>query len=100
MDLRPTQEYEKALSVQQHSLEAPPSPLSSRAQPRDLRFSGLVLEMFLESTWPICTTPSPSIYTRKFQPYRLLHLGLTVGCASFLGTATVHGGWISVNLPQ
>ncbi len=28
------------------SMEAPPSPLSSRAKPRDLRFSGLVLEMF------------------------------------------------------
>jgi hypothetical protein len=29
-------------------MEAPPSPLSSRAQPRDLQFSGPFLEMFFE----------------------------------------------------
>jgi hypothetical protein len=28
-------------------MENPPSPLSSRAKPRDLRFSGPLLEMFL-----------------------------------------------------
>ena len=38
---------QKTVSDQQLLLmEPPPSPLSSRAQPRDLRFNGLVLEMF------------------------------------------------------
>ena len=30
------------------SMEASPSPLSSRAQPRDLQFCGLFLEMFFD----------------------------------------------------
>jgi hypothetical protein len=34
------------MSIQRLSLEAPPSPLSSRAKPRDLRFSEPLLEMF------------------------------------------------------
>jgi hypothetical protein len=30
------------------SMETPPSPLSSRAEPRDLRFPGPLLEMFFD----------------------------------------------------
>jgi hypothetical protein len=30
------------------SMKAPPSPLSSRAEPRDLRFGGPLLEMFFD----------------------------------------------------
>jgi hypothetical protein len=35
-----------AFTKQLLSIEAPPSPLSSRAKPRDLQFSGPLLEMF------------------------------------------------------
>jgi hypothetical protein len=53
--LRPTQGDEKRLQVQQPlSMEASPSPLSSRAQPRDLQFSGPFVEMFFnrsEAEW-------------------------------------------------
>jgi hypothetical protein len=49
MGLRPIQGNEKRLSFQQLlSMEAPPSPLSSRAKPRDLRFSGPLLDMFFD----------------------------------------------------
>jgi hypothetical protein len=72
MDLRPTQEYEKALSVQQHSLEAPPSPLSSRAQPRDLRFRGTLLEMFFDRSRDLLSLFSAALLTlgqnRSLQP--------------------------------
>jgi len=47
MGLRPTKGDGKAPSVQQPlSMGAPPSPLSSRAEPRDLQFRGPFLEMF------------------------------------------------------
>jgi hypothetical protein len=41
-------------SLNQHLLwmEAPPSPLSSRAQPRDLQFRGPFLEMFFDRAYP------------------------------------------------
>jgi hypothetical protein len=34
-----------AFTEQLLSMEAPPSPLSSRAKPRDLRFNGPLMEM-------------------------------------------------------
>ena len=40
---------EVALAQQPLSMEAPPSPLSSRAQPRDLRFHGPFVDMFFGS---------------------------------------------------
>ncbi len=43
----PTQGDEKHLH-QPLSMEAPPSPLSSRAKPRDLQFCGPLLEMFFD----------------------------------------------------
>jgi hypothetical protein len=47
MGLRPTQGDEKRLLFSDYwSLEAPPSPLSSRPKWRDLRFNGPYLEMF------------------------------------------------------
>jgi hypothetical protein len=36
----------KVSAQQQLLMEPPPFPLSSRAKPRDLRFSGPILEMF------------------------------------------------------
>ena len=40
----------KTASIQQLlSMEASPSPLSSRAQPRDLQFCGILLEMFFDT---------------------------------------------------
>src|ERR1700678_3867998 len=43
------------------SMKALPSPLSSRAQPRDLRFSGPLLEMFfgLNVAFSVCFTEQP-----------------------------------------
>jgi hypothetical protein len=50
MGVQPAKRDEKTLSVQQPlSIEASPSPLSSRAQPRDLQFRGPFLEMFFDS---------------------------------------------------
>jgi hypothetical protein len=50
MGLRPTQGDEKAPVQQRLSMEAPPSPLSSRPErsARDLRFGGSFLEMFFD----------------------------------------------------
>jgi hypothetical protein len=46
------------MSIQQLlSLVAPASPLSSRAKPRDLRFSGPLLEMFFDRG-VICLRPT------------------------------------------
>ena len=48
-------------------MEAPPSPLSSRAQPRDLQFYRPVLEMFFEEAVPalrVCVRNLP-IQSRK-----------------------------------
>jgi hypothetical protein len=54
MGLRPTQGDGKTPFVQQPlSMEASPSPLSSRAKPRDLRFCGPLLEMFFERAQPM-----------------------------------------------
>ena len=46
-------------------MEAPPSPLSSRAQPRDLQFCRLVLEMFFEEAVWVLRPVGP---TAKRQP--------------------------------
>jgi hypothetical protein len=46
---KPAKGIKTAYARQLLLLEAPPFPLSSRAQPRDLRFSGVVVEMFFNS---------------------------------------------------
>ena len=48
MGLRPTQGDEKLSFQQPLAMEPPPSPLSSRAKPRDLQFSGPFVEMFFD----------------------------------------------------
>ena len=64
MGLRPTQGDEKRLlSGKPVSMEASPSPLSSRAQPRDLQFRGPFVEMFFDRAYPdflqgrVCGSP-------------------------------------------
>jgi hypothetical protein len=52
MGLRPTQRDENTFCQQLLPMEAPPSPLSSRAKPRDLRFSGPLVEMFFDRSVP------------------------------------------------
>ena len=47
----PTQGDEKHFH-QPLSMETPPSPLSSRAKPRDLQLCGPLLEMFFDSVIP------------------------------------------------
>jgi len=42
------------ISQELPSMEAPLSPLSSRAKPRDLRFNGSFLEMFIETVGHYC----------------------------------------------
>ena len=56
-----------AVRLIQHQIqmEAPPSPLSSRAQPRDLQFCRLVLEMFFEEAVWVLRPVGP---TAKRQP--------------------------------
>ncbi len=44
-------------SINYPPLETPPSPLSSRAKPRDLRFRGLLLEMFFYRAYQIRRDP-------------------------------------------
>jgi hypothetical protein len=50
MGLRPTQGDEKASVRQPLSTEPLPFPLSSRAKPRDLQFSGPFVEMFFDQS--------------------------------------------------
>jgi hypothetical protein len=53
MGLRPTKEMKNAFCpATALSMEAPPSPLSSRAKPRDLQFRGPFLEMFFDRAYP------------------------------------------------
>jgi hypothetical protein len=52
MGLRPTQGMKMAFVQQPLFMEAPPSPLSSRAQSRDLQFRGPFLEMSFDRAHP------------------------------------------------
>src|SRR5580698_7865875 len=64
-EVRGTQYVQQEIRGAQGHMEASPSPLSSRAQPRDLQFSGLVVEMFFAQAIRASRPVGP---TAKCQP--------------------------------